>query len=274
MAKHQDPSQEKMPFTRQAAILGVVGGAAMGFIAGSLEGVNHHFGGFADVILGVIGAGVGGFVGYSAMKSYIARSNALKDWCREHGWTWLGSHSPWDRGVADFKSAVKKSKIFWKNASWREVLVRDEGDTPAIFAIRSIHRENEPDRTASFLIVHYPGTCPDTTIESPHATDWLPKMDGMHKVEFESIDFNKHWRVFSKDPKSAYDHIDQKTIEYLESHDLKPAIELIDQVLIIRFEPGHESDVGRERHMRWVEDFSEAVPDDLVKPMKMLNNQS
>ena len=122
--------------------------------------------------------------------------------------------------------------------------------------------------------MHYPGTCPDTTIESPHVTDWLPKMDGMHKVEFESVDFNKHWRVFSKDPKSAYDHIDQKAIEYLENQKLKPAIELIDQVLIIRFEPGLESAIGREKHLRWVEDFSKAVPDDLVKPMKMLNTQS
>ena len=69
MTNRRDPSQEKMPFTRQAAIAGVVVGAIIGFISGSLEGVGHHFGGFADVVLGVIGAGIGGVVGYSAIKS-------------------------------------------------------------------------------------------------------------------------------------------------------------------------------------------------------------
>lgn len=274
MTTPRDPSQEVISFSRQAAIAGILVGGIIGFISGGIEGVGHHFGGFADVVLAVIGAVVGGFVGYKGLQSYIARSNALKLWCRDHGWIWLGSHSPWDRGVADFKSAVRKSKIFWKDASWREVLVRDDDENPAIFATRAVQRENQPDLTATFVIVHYPGTCPDTTIESPHVTDWLPKMDGMHKVEFESIDFNKHWRVFSKDPKSAYDRIDQKTIEYLENQDLKPAIELVEQVLIIRFEPGHQSDLGRESHMRWVENFSKAVPDDLVEPMTLLGGKS
>lgn len=271
MSSPTDPSQAQTSFTRKMGIGGAVLGAAAGFIAGGVDGVVHGYGEYADIALACIGSLVGAFIGYGSAKAANQRGNELKTWCAAHGWIWIGSRPPWGRGVADFKSTMKHSKIFWHQGSWRDVLVRDEGKTPAIFAERVIRREHQPDRVASFLVIHYSGNCPDTTLESHHGSDWLPKMDGRHKVEFESIDFNQQWRVHSKDPKAAYDHIDQSTIEFLEQQDLKPAIELVDHLLIIRFEWNVHHDGAREKCLHWAESFSNAVPDDLLEPIRLLS---
>ena len=270
MSNRPDPSQEESPFTRAAAISGVALGAVLGFIAGSLEGVTHNLGGRTDVVLAIVGAALGGWIGYSSYKRYLARSNEEKSWCRDHGWIWLGDRAPWGRGVADFKTGVKKSHIFMQGASWSDVLVRDEGETPAIFCRR--YRRDDNSNTveeASFVIVHYSGDCPDTTLES-RSFSWLPSLGRRKKVEFESTDFNKHWNVRSEDAKAAYDRIDQSTIEFLETNDVKPAIELIDQILLIKFSTSGSNRSNRESCLRWAEHFSRAVPDDLLQPLSLL----
>ena len=133
-------------------------GAAGGFIAGGLEGVIHGLGEYADIALACVGAVLGVAVGYGSARAANKRGNELKTWCAAHGWIWLGSRPPWGRGVADSKSTIKKSKVFWHQGSWRDVLIRDEGKTPAIFAERVIRRDHQPNRVSSSSDI--PGTAP------------------------------------------------------------------------------------------------------------------
>lgn len=269
MSGRPDPSQEQQTFTRAAALAGVAVGAVMGFVTGGLEGVNHHLGGRVDIVLAVVGAVLGGWLGYRGLKGYLERSNEEKAWCRDHGWIWLGGRAPWDRGVADFRTPVKKSHLFMQRASWEDVLVRDEGETPAIFCRRCRRDQNGGTvEEASFMIVHYSGDCPDTTIES-RSFGWLPSLGHRKKIEFESADFNKHWNVRSEDAKAAYDRIDQSTIEFLETHSTRPSIELIDGILLIKFDTTGSGQEVRESCLRWAEDFSRAVPDDLLQPLTL-----
>ena len=270
MSSANDPSQENVTFTTGAAVTGVLAGAACGAIAGGIEGVDH-FGENTGIVLAVIGAVVGGFTGLRVARARVASANALKDWCRDQGWIWLGSKTPYGRGIARFKPTVKRSKIFWHRARWEDVLVRDGDDIAGIFGVRRIDHDDSPTRYAAFIIVHYPGTCPDTTIEPPNITSRIPKLDGRKRVEFESASFNQHWSVNSKDPKEAYDRLDQATIEFLEKHEIKPAIEFIDELMIIRFDVNRAPrDDHRERLLQWVEEFSHVVPDDLMSPISLL----
>ena len=222
-------------------------------------------------MLAAIGAVMGGFTGLRIARARVASANSLKAWCRDHGWIWLGSKAPFGRGIARFKPTVKRSKVFWHLASWEDVLVRDGDDIAGIFGVRRIHQDNASDRYAAFIIIHYPGTCPDTTIEPPNIMSRIPKLDGRKRVEFESASFNHHWNVNSKDPKQAYDRLDQATIEFLEKHEIKPAIEFIDELMIIRFDVNRAPrDDHRERLLHWVEEFSNVVPDDLMSPVSLL----
>ena len=76
----------------------------------------------------------------------------------------------------------------------------------------------------------------------------------------------------SDDAKAAYDRIDQATMEFLERQEIRPSIELIDQLLLIVFRMKSRSWEERERCLRWAESFSRSVPDDLMAPIKSLND--
>ena len=275
MTTSRSPDQTQVAFTRRMGLGGAATGAIGGFFAGGFEGVTQNLGERADIGLAIVGGVAGAIIMYFASKAANRRANELKRWCASHGWTWIGNRSPWgrDRTVAELEPTVTKSKVFWHGAVWQDVLVRDEGGTPAIFAIREVHREHQTSQCASFLIVRHSGTCPDTTIEPGHSKDLLPKMDGRHKVEFESAGFNRHWRVFSRDPKAAYAHLDQATIDFLEKETLKPAFEFVGDLLIIRFDGNAHEDGQREHCLRWSEAFSRIVPDDLLEPLRLMNEE-
>ena len=101
------------------------------------------------------------------------------------------------------------------------------------------------------------------------ANGWI-WIGGRQDVEFESADFNRKWNVQSEDAKAAYDRIDQATIEFLLGEKLQPTIELIDGVLLVKFDSREDSEEDREASLRWVEGFSRAVPDDLMQKMSLL----
>lgn len=212
-----------------------------------------------------------------ASRFYDKHAGKEKVWCREHGWTWLGGRPPWKRGVADFKSGVERSRLGpTKHTRLYDVLIREkDGEAPAIFC-RDLN-ENRSEyqgisgEFSAFLIVRYAGDCPDMTIESRRFT-MLPELKSRKRIQFESAEFNEHWKVTSDDAKAAYDRIDQSTIEFLERQEIRPSIELIDQLLLIVFKMKSRSWEEREKCLRWAESFSRAVPDDLMAPIKLLND--
>ena len=254
-------------------VAGIVGGI-IGFIGGGIEGIGHHLGGAMDLVLAVAGAAIGFFAVPYAIKRFLAGIAEEKEWCDNHGWTWLGGIAPWSNVSGDVRTSVKKSRIFDQRAEWRDVMVRDTGGDHAILC-RRISRYVDSNGTehdgdiATFIIVRYKGGCPDTTIESRSFT-WLPVIGGRKKVEFESADFNKHWNVQSEDAKAAYDRIDQSVIDFLQRAKLQPSIELIDEVLIIKFDSSDNGEENREAALRWAEDFSRSVPDDLLEPLELM----
>ncbi len=251
---------------------GIVGGI-IGFFIGGFQGLAHHLGGAIDIVLAVVGAVVGFLAVPYALKLLLARITAEKAWCDKHGWTWVGGSAPWNHVPGDVETSVGKSRIFSHEAGWADVMVRETGGVPAIFCRRdSQYRDSDgvehDGDSHTFIIVRYQGDCPDTTIES-RAFAWLPKIGGRQDVEFESADFNKKWNVQSEDAKAAYDRIDQSTIEFLLNEKLQPTIELIDGVLLVKFDSREDSEEEREASLRWVEGFSRAVPDDLMQKMSL-----
>ena len=225
-----------------------------------------------------VGFGIVGAVGdYLRTK----KDNKLKVWCRKNGWIWIGDRNPFGRGEgAGFVEPLKKSRIFWKHyEGWNHAVVFD-GDGISAAAGNIWHDtdrggDNGHIKNAGFMVVKYAGDCPDTTLEPHHLTDLLPKIDGRHKVEFESASFNKSWRVYSTDPKAAFDRLDQSTLEFLEGSKFKPTLEFIGGVLVVKLDHSKMyQDSYREKIIRWVEDLSKAVPDDLMATMKMLNSRS
>lgn len=261
----RDPSQVETSFTAGAMAASIVIGAILGGFVGASDAANHRFGDAAEIAMGIVGAVAGAAIAWFTVRRRLSTANRLKRWCRSHGWTWLGPHAPWGRGVADFESAVRASHVFLAPGHWGDVLARDDESMPALWAIRAPRNNDSRKRIVGHLIVHVAGSCPDTTIVPADRAGLLPKLDGRHRVEFESDDFNRGWKVDSRDAARAFERIDQRTIEYLQSQSLKPMIEFIEQVIVFRFdETDVLSDEGRERCLAWCEGFTRAVPDDLL----------
>ena len=250
-------SDKSVTFNLGETIALLVGGCIVGAIL-----AYQMIGSVAAIPVGLL---LGPPILYFGVKHALLARKRDRDWCQANGWTRTGQHA--FGGMADLHS----SRVLWKLGNWSEIIEHGEGDSRVLFGYRYIDEGNDVNKRAAFLITRHGASCPDTTIESPHLTSWLPKVDGRHKVEFESESFNQHWRVFSQDPKSAFAYIDQSTIEYLEQNRQKCAIELVGMAIIVRFDDLQIGDIpGREASIRWFEGFSKAVPDDLLGAMTLL----
>ena len=87
-------------------------------------------------------------------------------------------------------------------------------------------------------------------------------------VKLESNQFNKQWTVMSADPKRAYQVMDPSTMEFLLSLEGKYHFELNKGLLVIyRMKSGFEQ---RLKLMKIAQDFSSAVPNDLIKPIPIV----
>jgi hypothetical protein len=266
--KLADPSQEAGTLTvfhavAVSLVTGLVGGI-FGYCQVGNSGQTSPF--VASGIGFVAGVGLGFFVVWSRNKS----SNQLKAWCRANGWIWIGSRSPFKRAATDFHRTLQKSHIFWRMGSFEDSTVRDGSDVAAAVCSKWRDRNNDNREYVGFLVLRYQGECPDITIEPHHLGDFISEIGSRSKVEFESAAFNKKWRVLSVDPKAAYDRIDQSTIEFLNESHLSPAIEFVDELLILRVHHRIKTPEAHERLIRWVERFSAAVPDDLMAPVELL----
>lgn len=273
-----DPSQNVNSYVAWDAVRTFLIATVGGFALSSFHSCNDsESGSFNFGLAAIFGLAAGLFFtigGYLRNK----QDNALKKWCRDHGWIWIGDRSPFGRkGGSEFIESLKDARLFWRHYDgWEHVVVFDGDGISA--AIGNIWYDTDPGsknstiKNAGFMVVRYEGDCPDTTLEPHHLTDMLPKMDGRSRVDFESAAFNKSWRVFSTDAKAAFDRFDQSTLEFLEATPFKPTIEFVGGVLVLELDHSKMyQESYREKVIRWVEDFSKAVPDDLMAPMKMLD---
>ena len=273
-----DPSQNTVSYGAQDAVRTFCIATFGGFAISSVHSCNDsESGSFNFALAAIFGLAAGIFF---TIGDYLRnkKDNALKKWCRKNGWIWIGDRSPFGRvGGSDFIKSLEKSRIFWRHYDgWEHAVVFDGDGISA--AVGNIWHDTDPGgdngriKNAGFMVIRYQGECPDTTLEPHHLTDMLPKMDGRSRVEFESESFNKSWRVFSTDAKAAFDRFDQSTLEFLEKSNFKPTIEFVGGVLVVKLDHSKMyQDEYREKVIRWMEDFSKAVPDDLVAPMKMLD---
>ena len=200
----------------------------------------------------------------------------VEQWCQRHGWKFAadrsqavigfyrGSQTP---GILSRRSDPT-SNLMWHKVDDRTVVVghiplwdgRTEGEQDDHKLISCAFLSMEIDNPAPDVIVHHHATHFKRTSREPK----------LSKVEFELPEFNQRWKVLSGDPKGAYDLFDQATMECLMNINDKMYIEFKGKRLDF-FLVGSSDTAAREKLIGIAEQFSQAVPDDLLKPIKILS---
>ena len=185
-----------------------------------------------DAILGVpIGIFGGYMVGQAAMQAILQRIR----WARDHGWTYERN------GNAALHSKVKNAKelkhatTYWKMATKNCIMTRTASGRGACIMVASEgeDRNNQTQKHRSFLVFDSGTECGHVVIHPHHMTDAIDLPGGMQPIKFELNDFNKQWTVKGTDPKSAYDRISQKTIDFLMQHGTDYSIEFKGGLVIV-----------------------------------------
>ena len=185
-----------------------------------------------DLILGVpIGLVGGDIVGQAAIQALLQRIR----WARDHGWTYESN------GKAALQSKVKNAKelkhatTFWKMATKNCYMTRTVNGRGACIMLASEgdDRNNQTRKHRSFLVFDAGTECEHVVIHPHHMTDAIDLPGGMQPITFELNEFNKQWTVKGTDPKSAYDRISQKTIDYLMQHGTNYSVEFKGGLVIV-----------------------------------------
>ncbi len=185
-----------------------------------------------DLILGVPIGLVGGYiVGQAAMQGILQRIR----WARDHGWTYESN------GKAALQSKVKNAKelkhatTYWKMATKNCHMTRTVNGRGACIMLASEGDDssNQTRKHRSFLVFDAGTECGHIVIHPHHMTDAIDLPGGMQPITFELNEFNKQWTVKGTDPKSAYDRISQKTIDYLMQHGTNYSVEFKGGLVIV-----------------------------------------
>ena len=225
-----------------------------------------------------IGLLVGPPLGYFALKFFIEREKEMKNWAQRNGWI-KSNLSQADSIMESFQVGLGSSHLWSGFSSYSgDLYHRGNGDSRVVLC--SIRKRNTDEEKADedYLVAHHPNECPDITIMSSKSASLFSKIpwpSNRHKVEFESTEFNKSWIVMSTDPKSAYDYLDQSTIDYLNQITMDCAIEFTGDIVVIRYDSNSiDNTIGLEKCIRWFEELTKAVPDDLLPAMSLLPKPS
>lgn len=225
------------------------------------------------IVLFPIGFLIGPPLFYFLYKYSIQRKRNLKQWSKRNGWS-MSDEDQADLILESFKRGLRSSHLWPAFHSYTgSIFHRGDGDARVVLC--SIENHSDDAKTGSdYLVAHHPSKCPDITIISARPSSLISKIpwpSNRHKVEFESEEFNKKWTVMSTNPRSAYDYMDQSTIECLIQTDMDCAIEFIDDIVVIRYDDmGFSSTDSLEKSVRWFEGFTKAVPDDLLPAKNLL----
>ena len=249
-------SAKSVTLTRKQTIGACVGGFILG-----------------GIVMFPLGFIVGPPAAYFLLKYVIKRSRDLRTWSQRNGWT-VSKETEARPIMESFDRGLRSSHLWSRsNSGFSMFLHRGDGDARVVLC--SVYNESNDDKTGSdYLVAHHPGDCPDITIVSTGHSSLLSKIPwpgDRRRVEFESAAFNKNWVVMSTDPRSAYDYLDQSTIDYLSRTEMNVAIEFIADIVIVRFDDlGFGSLDCLEKSVRWFEGFTKAVPDDLLARRSLL----
>ncbi|MDG2385069.1 MAG: DUF3137 domain-containing protein [Pirellulaceae bacterium] len=215
---------------------------------------------------------------YFALKFSIQRSKEMKNWAQRNGWV-KSNLSQADSIMESFQAGLGSSHLWSRDPAYSgDLYHRGDGDSRVVLCSIVKQNTDEGEGDDDYLVAHHPNKCPDITIMSSKSASLVSKIpwpSNRHKVEFESTEFNKSWIVMSTDPKSAYDYLDQSTIDYLNQITMDCAIEFTGDIVVIRYDSNSiDNTVGLEKCIRWFEELTKAVPDDLLPAMSLLPNSS
>ena len=133
-----------------------------------------------------------------------------------------------------------------------------------------------------YLLVETENECPEMTIHARTLTDQIKLPGKLQTVRFESTDFNQKWTVKARDPKAAYDRLNQETLGFMMLKDEELLMEFTSGLMIIqrRLLDSHSTFFAAnprsfdERLFRFAEAFTRLVPDDLLKPVSLSDKDS
>lgn len=269
-----------------AIIAGAIMGAALFFLIGLAI---LHVGGTIAIIIGIVlGVPVGAFCGY--LTGLGLGKNRLKwvKWAEERGWNYTANpEAHVDLGLRHMQQ-VKQSSIYWSHARKKNLLTRLDGDRHACIHTSSSmshldlkhdsqYSNNSKSAISIFLLLDIDNECPEMIIHARSLADRLKLPSRLEMVQFESTEFNEKWTVRARDPKSAYDRLGQKALEFLLGQDSEFIVELNEGLLIIQYRLlDRQTDTFSarprpyyERVISFAEHFTRAVPDDLLKPITL-----
>ena len=256
-----------------ALVSAITGCAISGYIVFRLlvddqQDVKDDAGGdfIAFVLISIIASTITYLGGLKAMR----RRYAMGAWCTANGWEYKRSGDPFRSGVIKHTGDLKDSKLYWSNMRSMNSMSKMFGDRGVVVLERYDTRSNRnshSDSTATFLVMDYGGTAPEMILHPHHITDKLPLPSDLQTVSFESNAFNRKWTVKAKDPKAAYDRLDQSTLEYLQEVEHPVALEFVGNLLVIKL---HAVDIeARKVILKFVQGLTHAVPDDLMPKLDM-----
>lgn len=200
-----------------------------------------------------------------AWRQEKKRREALRLWCRQHGWK-LAGHSVqgWDKdypGIRIFDRGHSKSgdNIITGHYKGQQVTLLDYTFTTGSGKNSTTHH-----RGISILNCDFP-TVP-LQIRREHAFDKMGAFLGAGDIDFESAEFSRKFFVKSADRKWAYDVIHTRTMEYLLEAPHYSIEFGFGEIAIMRTGKCSPAQYEEQVEMAW--QLYDLLPEYLIKQMK------
>ena len=247
----------------------------------------------AMVVSLVLGLPVGSFLGYLVGLGLGKKRLQWVKWAEDNGWEYTAKPKSSHALGLQHMDQLKHSNLYWAHAHKSNLLTRTrDGRCSCIHTATSFshldlkHDSQNSNKAKSsisiYLLVETENECPEMTIHARTLTDRIKLPGKLQTVRFESTDFNQKWTVKARDPKAAYDRLNQETLEFMMSQDDELLVEFTSGLMIIQrrlldsqsmfFAANPRS--FYERHFRFAEAFTRSVPDDLLKPVTLSDKDS
>ncbi len=148
----------------------------------------------------------------------LRRGGRLKAWAAASGWTYVGR----DRSLVDRWQGEPFGKGDSRTAS--EVLVGRWAGRPAVsftYSFRTGTDDHETTSTYHVVALPLPAYLPTLELTPEGFGTRLASMLGRQDIQFESEEFNRAWRVESRDLKFAHDVVHPRLMERLMRPDAR-----------------------------------------------------
>ncbi len=223
------------------AVVGVVIGPflVMAIWASQTNG-NAHWPSAIDIVLGIP---LGLLLGYAVGLGMQRQRLKMQRWANARGWTYARHGKSALHSKVSHAEELKHFSTYWKLGIKSSFMTRRVDGRGACIHLATHANEkrkntknsfnNDQPKCRTFLIFDGGTECGHVVIHPHHMTDAIDLPGGMQSIKFELNEFNKQWTVKGTDPKSAYDRISQKTIDYLMQHGTDYAIEFKGGLVVV-----------------------------------------